>query len=77
VRRLTAVDLDALDRQIRPYRSAVQIGQSVTDARPSSVMREHHALAHGLLDRQRRLPPVHTKAGGYQRTTTGLNATSA
>ena len=46
------VDPDALDTQIRLYRSAVQIGVTSTTARSDKVMRKHNALARRLLDRQ-------------------------
>ena len=47
-----AVDPDALDTQVRLYRSAAQIGITQTAARSGKLMRKHHALAHRLLDRQ-------------------------
>lgn len=45
-------DRDALDKQVRLYRSAAQIGLTQTAARSDAVMRKHHALARRLLDRQ-------------------------
>jgi transposase len=47
-----AVDPDALDTQVRLYRSAAQIGITQTAARCDAAMRKHHALARRLLDRQ-------------------------
>ncbi|HSL07916.1 MAG TPA: IS66 family transposase [Pseudonocardiaceae bacterium] len=47
-----AIDPDALDKQIQLYRSAVQIGITVTAARSDKVMRKHNALARRLRDRQ-------------------------
>ena len=47
-----AVDPDALDEQVRLYRSAAQIGITQTAARSSKAMRKHNALAHRLADRQ-------------------------
>jgi Transposase IS66 family len=47
-----AVDPQALDEQVRLYRSAAQIGITQTAARSSKVMKKHNALAHRLLDRQ-------------------------
>ena len=61
-----AVDPDALDTQVRLYRSAAQIGITQTAARSGKLMKKHNALAHRLLDRQddylrfttdRRIPP--------------------
>jgi transposase len=46
------IDPDALDQQIKLYRSAAQIGLTSTVARSNPVMRKHHALARRLLDRQ-------------------------
>jgi transposase len=60
------VNPNALDEQVRLYRSAVQIGVTSTAARSNPVMRKHNTLAHRLLDRQddylrftrdRRIPP--------------------
>jgi transposase len=47
-----ALDPQALDEQIRRYRSATQIGITSTTARSDQVMRKHNALARRLLDRQ-------------------------
>jgi Transposase IS66 family. len=47
-----AVDAEALDKQVKLYRSAVQIGITQTAARSSKVMKKHNALARRLLDRQ-------------------------
>jgi transposase len=47
-----AVDPDALDKHVRLYRSAAQIGLTQTAARTGKVMRKHHALARRLRDRQ-------------------------
>jgi len=47
-----AVAPAALADQVRPYRSAAQIGLTHTSPRASKVMRKHHALARRLLDRQ-------------------------
>jgi transposase len=46
------IDPDALDTQVRLYRSAVRIGATQTSARTSKVMRKHNALARRLRDRQ-------------------------
>jgi hypothetical protein len=46
------IDPDALDKQVRLYRSAVRIGATQTAARTSKLMRKHHALARRLLERQ-------------------------
>jgi transposase len=46
------IDPDALDQQVRLYRSAAQIGLTSTAARSNPVMRKHNALARRLLDRQ-------------------------
>jgi transposase len=46
------LDVDALDKQVRLYRSAAQIGITSTAARADPVMGKHNALAHRLLDRQ-------------------------
>jgi transposase len=46
------VDPDALDTQVRLYRSAAQIGITQTAARSGKLMKKHNALAHRLLDRQ-------------------------
>jgi transposase len=46
------VDADALDEQVRLYRSATQIGINQTQARSDAVMRKHNALARRLLERQ-------------------------
>ncbi|HWJ51907.1 MAG TPA: IS66 family transposase [Propionibacteriaceae bacterium] len=43
---------DALDEQVRRYRSAAQIGIAATAARSTKVMRKHNALARRLLARQ-------------------------
>lgn len=55
-----AVEADALGRQVRRYRSAVQIGITQTAARSSEMMKKHHALA-------RRLREVHPErwTGAY------------
>jgi len=47
-----AADPDALDAQVRLYRSAVQVGITTTAARSDALMRRHHALARRLADRQ-------------------------
>ena len=47
-----AIDPDALNKQIRLYRSAAQIGLTQTSARADKVMSKHHALARRLLQRQ-------------------------
>ncbi|HSO54862.1 MAG TPA: transposase, partial [Actinomycetes bacterium] len=47
-----AIEQDALDTQVRLYRSAVRIGATQTSARTSKVMRKHNALARRLRDRQ-------------------------
>jgi transposase len=47
-----AVDPQALDQQVRLYRSAAQIGLTTTAARSNPVMRKHNAFARRLLDRQ-------------------------
>jgi transposase len=47
-----AIDPDALNEQVRLYRSAVRIGATQTAARTSKVMRKHNALARRLRDRQ-------------------------
>jgi transposase len=47
-----ALDPDALDTQVRLYRSAAQIGITQTAARSNAAMRKHHALARRLADRQ-------------------------
>jgi transposase len=47
-----AVDPDALDKQVRLYRCAVQIGITATAARGDKVMKKHNALARRLFDRQ-------------------------
>ena len=47
-----ALDPEALDKQIRRYHSATQIGITSTTARTDQVMRKHNALARRLLDRQ-------------------------
>ena len=46
------VDTDALNRQIRLYRSAAQIGVTQTAARSTKTMKTHNALARRLLERQ-------------------------
>jgi transposase len=46
------LDVDALDKQVRLYRSAAQIGITSTAARADPVMGKHNALAHRLLNRQ-------------------------
>ncbi|MGH3536657.1 MAG: IS66 family transposase [Pseudonocardiaceae bacterium] len=46
------VDPDALNMQVRLYRSAVQIGITSTAERTGKMMRKHNALARRLLDRQ-------------------------
>ena len=46
------LDPDALDTQVRLYRSAVQIAITATAARSDKVMRKHNALARRLRDRQ-------------------------
>jgi transposase len=46
------VDPDALDKHVRLYRSAAQIGLTATAARSDKVMRKHNALARRLRDRQ-------------------------
>jgi transposase len=51
-RGVDAVDADALDRQVRLYRSAAQIGITQTAPRSDKVMQKHNALARRLLDRQ-------------------------
>ncbi|HJT90599.1 MAG TPA: IS66 family transposase [Mycobacterium sp.] len=43
---------DALNQQVRLYRSAAQIGLTSTATRSDKVMRKHNALARRLLDRQ-------------------------
>lgn len=48
----TAVDSDALDKQVQLYRCAVHIGITSTAARSDNVMRKHNALARRLRDRQ-------------------------
>jgi transposase len=48
----SALDPQALDEQIRRYRSATQIGITSTAARDTKLMRKHNALAHRLLHRQ-------------------------
>lgn len=45
------IDPDALDTQVRLYRSAAQIGMTQTSARCGKVMKKHNALARRLLDR--------------------------
>lgn len=47
-----AVDPDALDKHIRLYRSAAQIGTTQTAARSDTITKKHNALARRLLDRQ-------------------------
>jgi transposase len=47
-----AIDPDALNKQLRLYRSAVRIGATQTAARTSKLMRKHNALARRLRDRQ-------------------------
>jgi transposase len=47
-----AIDPEALEQQVRLYRSAAQIGLTSTAARSDKVMRKHHALARRLRDRQ-------------------------
>jgi transposase-like protein len=47
-----ALDPDALDEQVRLYRSAAQIAITQTAARSGKVMNKHNALAHRLLNRQ-------------------------
>jgi len=46
------MDADALDQQVRLYRSAAQIGITQTAPRSSKVMKKHNALARRLLDRE-------------------------
>jgi transposase len=46
------IEPDALADQVRPYRSAAQIGATQTAARSTTAMRRHHTLARRLLDRQ-------------------------
>jgi transposase len=46
------IDPDALNQQVRFYRSAAQIGLTATAARSNPVMRKHNALARRLLARQ-------------------------
>jgi transposase len=46
------VDADALDSQVRLYRTAAQIGITQTAARSDTLMRKHNALARRLLHRQ-------------------------
>jgi transposase len=43
---------DALDEQVRRYRSATKIGLTATAARSDKAMRKHNALARRLRDRQ-------------------------
>jgi transposase len=50
--RADALDAHALDKQVRLYRSAVQIGITQTAARSNKTMKRHNALARRLLDRQ-------------------------
>lgn len=47
-----SIDADALDKQIKLYRAAAQIGITETAARRGKVMKKHNALARRLLDRQ-------------------------
>ena len=47
-----ALDSDALNEQVRLYRSAARIGAAQTSARSSKLMRKHNALARRLRDRQ-------------------------
>ena len=46
------LDPDMLDKHLRLYRSAAQIGITATAARSDKVMRKHNALARRLRDRQ-------------------------
>jgi transposase len=48
----STLDADALDTQVRLYRSAAQIGLTQTGTRSDALMRKHNALARRLLDRQ-------------------------
>jgi transposase len=47
-----ALDADALGEQFHRYRSAAQIGITVTSARSDPTMKKHNALARRLVDRQ-------------------------
>jgi transposase len=47
-----ALEADALNDQVRLYRSAVRIGITQTAVRTSETMRKHNALARRLRDRQ-------------------------
>jgi hypothetical protein len=47
-----AVEAGTLTKQVRLYRSAVQIGITQTAARTSETMKKHNALARRLRDRQ-------------------------
>ncbi|HKS50090.1 MAG TPA: transposase [Amycolatopsis sp.] len=47
-----ALDPEALDKQVRLYHSAAEMGIISTAARSTTMMRRHDALAHRLLDRQ-------------------------
>jgi transposase len=47
-----AVETDALTKQVRLYRCAVQIGITQTAARTTETMKKHNALARRLRDRQ-------------------------
>jgi transposase len=49
---MDARDSEALEYQIRLYRSAPQIGLTTTAARSNPVMPKHNALVRRLLDRQ-------------------------
>jgi len=46
------IDPDTLDKQVRLYRAAVQIGLTSTAARSDKLMQRHHALARRLRNRQ-------------------------
>ena len=46
------LDPDTLDKHLRLYRSAAQIGITATAARSDKVMRKHNALARRPLHRQ-------------------------
>jgi transposase len=46
------LDPDTLDKHVRLYRSAVQIGITATASRSDKLMRKHNALARRLRDRQ-------------------------
>ena len=70
------VDPDALDKQVRLYRSAVQIGLTQTSARSSKVMRSTTPWP-AACSTGKTTTCASPPTGEYHRTTTVPSATSA